>query len=343
MKRLLNTLFVTTPEVYLSLDGENVVVNKNDEKVARFPLHNLETIYTFGYSGASPGLMGKCAKKNIPIVFLSKNGRFLARVSGETRGNVVLRKTQYIISENERKSTSIAKYFILGKVFNSKWVIERAKRDHPLRINVELFEEISKHLSELMNRIRDSENLETLRGYEGQAAILYHKVFDQMILQQKEDFYFNQRSRRPPLDNVNAMLSFGYTLLANDAQSALEGVGLDPYVGFMHQDRPGRASLALDLMEEVRSVYVDRFVISLINKRSVKPEDFTKKESGAVIMNDEARKKFLKAWQEKKQEKITHPFLGEKIPWGLVLHAQALLLARHLRGDLDGYPPFFWK
>ncbi|WP_335870291.1 type I-C CRISPR-associated endonuclease Cas1c [Bacillus sp. 2205SS5-2] len=343
MKKLLNTLFVTTPDVYLTLNGENIVILKEDEKLARFPLHNLDSIYTFGYTGASPALMGKCAKDSIPLVFLTRNGKFLARVVGENRGNVVLRKTQYRLSENEEKSVRIAKNFIIGKVFNAKWMVEKVTREHPLRIELGKFKEVSKGLTGLLKVIQNTMDLETLRGYEGQAAILYNSVFDQMILQQKEEFYFHGRNRRPPLDNVNAMLSFAYTLLANDSASALEGVGLDSYVGFMHQDRPGRASLALDLMEELRSVYADRFVLSLINKRTINSNDFVKKESGAVLMKDDARKKFLKAWQERKQDKITHPFLGEKISWGLVLHVQALLLARHLRGDLDEYPPFLWK
>lgn len=343
MRKLLNSLYITSPDVYLTLNGENIVVKKDDERIGRVPLHNLEAIYTFGYTGASPALMGACAERNISLVFLTKNGRFLARVIGESRGNVVLRKAQYRTSDSEELSVIIARNFIIGKVFNNKWILERATRDYPLRIETSLFKEVSKQLSVLISEIKNVYDLGLLRGYEGQAAILYNKVFDQMILQQKEDFYFKERSRRPPLDKVNAMLSFAYTLLANDVAAALEAVGLDAYVGFLHRDRPGRASLALDVMEELRGVFADRFVLSLINKRIVNKDDFLTKESGAVIMTDEARKKFLKAWQEKKQDKIKHPYLGEKISWGLVPHAQAMLLARYLRGDLDGYPPFFWK
>lgn len=343
MKKLLNTLFVTSPDVYLSLNGQNIVVNKEEEKLGRFPLHNLESVYTFGYSGASPALMGKCAENNISLVFLTKNGRFLARVVGESRGNVVLRKIQYRRSDNDKESARIARNFIVGKVYNNKWILERMTRDYPLRIDVTLFKDVSKYLSDIIRKIRDTNDLETLRGYEGQAAIYYNKVFDQMILQQKEDFYFHSRNRRPPLDNVNAMLSFGYTLLANDVAAALEAVGLDAYVGFLHRERPGRISLALDVMEELRGVYADRFVVSLINKKIINKNDFLKKENGAVIMIEQARKKFLQSWQDRKQEKIKHPFLGENISWGLVPHAQALLLARYLRGDLDEYPPFLWK
>ncbi|MFU0789627.1 MAG: type I-C CRISPR-associated endonuclease Cas1c [Virgibacillus proomii] len=343
MRKLLNTLFITQPDVYLSLDGDNIVLLKEQKKVARLPLHNLESIVSFGYTGASPALMGYCAKRNISLVFLTINGNFLARVIGESKGNVVLRKKQYKLSEDENKSAIIARNFILGKIFNHKWMIERMTRDHTLRIDVETFKEVSKQLSNIMLEVRACQDLEILRGWEGQAAFNYNKLFDQMILQQKEDFFFTTRSRRPPLDNVNALLSFAYTLLANDMAQALETVGLDAYVGFLHRDRPGRASLALDMMEELRGIYADRFVLSLINKRAIRKEDFLLKENGSVIMTDEGRKKFLSAWQTKKQEKITHPYLGEKITWGLVSYSQSLLLARYLRDDLDEYPPFLWK
>jgi CRISPR-associated protein Cas1 len=329
--------------VYLSLDGDNVVILKDQQSLKRFPSHNLESIVTFGYTGASPALMGYCAERNISLLFLTQSGRFLARVIGQSRGNVILRKKQYRFSEDEEISARIARNFIIGKIFNHKWMIERMTRDYPLRIDVAAFKDISQQLSAVIQDVRTCDDLERLRGLEGQAAISYNRIFDQMILQQKEDFYFHSRSRRPPLDNVNAMLSFAYTLLAHDTASALEGVGLDAYVGFLHRDRPGRVSLALDLMEELRGIYADRFVLSLINKKVVNKEDFIKKENGSVLMTDEARKTFLSAWQNKKQEKITHPYLGEKIQWGLVPHAQALLLARYLRGDLDEYPPFLWK
>jgi CRISPR-associated protein Cas1 len=343
MKKLLNTLYITQPDVYLSLNGDNVVVQKEEEKLARIPLHNLEAITTFGYTGASPALMGYCAEKNISITFYTRNGRFLARVIGESSGNVILRKKQYRISDDEVFSAKVARNFIVGKIYNSKWIIERMTRDYPLRVDVTKFKAVSQHLSSIIKEVRSCEDLEQLRGWEGQAAISYNKLFDQMILQQKEDFFFHSRSRRPPLDNVNAMLSFAYSLLANDMAAALEGVGLDAFVGFMHRERPGRASLALDVMEELRGVYVDRFVLTLINKKVMNKGDFFKKENGAVIMTDDARKKFLSAWQARKQESITHPYLGEKIAWGLVPHSQALLLARYLRDDLDEYPPFLWK
>lgn len=343
MKKLLNTLFITQPDVYLSLDGDNIVLLKDQEKLGRLPLHNLESVVAFGYTGASPAFMGYCAERNISIVFLTMNGRYLARVIGASKGNVILRKKQCLISEDEVLAARIARNFIIGKIYNQKWMLERMTRDYPLRIDVTRFKEASQHLTSIMEAVRECKDLERIRGLEGQAALAYNKLFDQMILQQKEDFYFLTRSRRPPQDNVNAMLSLAYTLLANDMTSALEGVGLDAYIGFMHRDRPGRASLALDVMEELRGVYADKFVLTLINKRLVQAEDFVHKENGAVLMTDEARKKFLAAWQSRKQEKITHPYLGEKIPWGLVPHVQALLLARHLRNDLDEYPPFLWK
>ncbi|CQR53517.1 type I-C CRISPR-associated endonuclease Cas1c [Paenibacillus riograndensis] len=343
MKKLLNTLYITQPSVYLSLDGDNVVLLKEEEKLGRFPLHNLESIVTFGYTGASPALMGYCADSNISLLFLTMNGRYLARVTGQSRGNVVLRKKQYNLSEDEVRSAKIARNFIIGKIYNHKWMLERMTRDYPLRVNVELFKETSQQLSSLILEVRACEQLDRLRGLEGQAAATYYSQFNQMILQQKEDFYFHSRTRRPPLDNVNAMLSLAYTLLTHDTASALEAVGLDAYVGFLHRDRPGRVSLALDVMEELRGVFADKFVLTLINKKLISKADFLKKENGAVIMTDEARKKFLAAWQSKKQETITHPYLGEKISWGLVPHAQALLLARHLRNDLDEYPPFLWK
>lgn len=343
MKRLLNTLYVTSPDCYLSLDGENVVVLSDQKELGRVPLHNLQSIVTFGYTGASPALMGACAQRNIDLCFMSSHGRFLARVAGEVRGNVTLRKQQYRMSENEEECLAIAKNCIAGKVYNSRWVLERAARDYPLRLDAGKLKEKSSYLLERIRSMQTTETLDRLRGLEGEAATIYFSVFDDLILQQKDQFVFHGRNKRPPLDSVNAMLSFAYSLLAGMCGSALETVGLDPYVGFLHKDRPGRMSLALDLMEELRSVMADRFVLTLINKRMIAPEGFMKKESGAVIMDDETRKQFLAAWQNKKQEQIKHPFLEEKIEWGMVPFVQAMLLARYLRGDLDEYPPFLWK
>ena len=343
MKKLLNTLYVTSTNRYLSLDGENVVILEEQEDIGRVPLHNLEGIVTFGYTGASPALMGACAQRNIDLSFMSGSGRFLARVSGEVRGNVTLRKQQYQISEDKQKSIEIARNCIVGKVYNSRWILERTARDYPLRLDSEKLKEKSAFLAERLKDIRICENHEKLLGLEGESASIYFSVFDDLILQQKEDFFFRGRNRRPPLDNVNAMLSFAYSLLAGMCASALETVGLDPYVGFYHTDRPGRISLALDMMEELRGVVADRFVLTLVNKKIVDGRGFIKKENGAVIMKEETRKIFLAQWQNKKKETITHPFLGEKIEWGLVPYVQAMLLARYIRGDLDEYPPFLWK
>jgi len=343
MRKLLNTLYVTSPNTYLSLDGENIVILKEQIEISRIPLHNLEGIVAFGYTGASPALMGACAKHNIALSFMKQSGRFLARVVGEVRGNVTLRKAQYRLSDSNEESNKIARNFILGKIYNARWVIERATRDYAIRLDVNKLKGVSKTLANSLKLVEQSGDLDQLRGYEGEAASQYFSVFDDLILQQKESFYFHCRNKRPPLDNVNAMLSFVYTLLAHDVAAALETVGLDPYVGFLHRDRPGRVSLALDMMEELRSVYADRFVISLINKREVNSKGFTQKENGAVNMDDDTRKAILKSWQSKKQEKITHPFLQEKLEWGLVPYVQAMLLGRFIRGDLDGYPPFMWK
>ena len=343
MKRLLNTLYVTSGNRYLSLDGENVVVLEEQKEIGRIPLHNLQAIITFGYTGASPALMGACAQRNIDLSFMSGNGRFLARVTGEVKGNVTLRKQQYRISDDREASVQIARNFILGKVYNSRWILERAIRDYAMRLDTEMIKRKSLFLAQSLEKIRKCESAEELLGLEGEAASVYFSAFDEMILQQKEDFYFHGRNKRPPLDNVNAMLSFGYSLLAGMCGAALEAVGLDPYVGFFHTDRPGRMSLALDIMEEFSSVMVDRFVLTLINKKIVKEKYFIKKENGAVIMTDEGRKIFLSSWQSRKQETIKHPFLDEKIEWGMVPYMQSMLLARYLRGDLDEYPPFFWK
>lgn len=343
MKHLLNTLYVTTENSYLTKESENVVIQSESKEIARFPLHMLESIVCFTYSGASPALMGYCAENGINMCFFTPRGRFLARAVGENNGNVLLRKKQYKLSEDESESCRIARNMILGKVYNSRWCIERTARDHPLRVNVELLKNASAQLQKCMPLIMAAENLAQLRGLEGDAAASYFGVLDEMILNNKESFYYKGRSRRPPMDNINALMSFAYALLTNDCSAALEGVGLDSYVGFLHRDRPGRASLALDLVEELRPVMADRFVLTAVNSRTVSQEDFIFRENGGVILSDDCRRRILSAWQEKKKEIITHPYIKEKIPWGLVPHTQALLLARHIRGDLEAYAPFFWK
>lgn len=343
MRKLLNTLFVTSEDAWLSLDGENVVVNREKAEVARFPLHTLQGIISFSYAGASPALMGACAQRDVSLTFCTPRGKFLARTSGISCGNVFLRRTQYRAADDPNESCRIARSMIFGKVYNARWSIERTRRDHRMRIDEEKFCRTSETLKALLSQILEVTDGDTLRGLEGVAAAGYFDLFDDMLLRQKEDFSFHGRNRRPPLDNVNAMLSFAYSLLANDCASALESVGLDAYVGFLHRDRPGRTSLALDLMEELRPCMADRFVITVVNNRVLSTEDFIHEESGAVRMTDKGRQKFLKQWQLKKQDTITHPYLDEKLPWGLVPYVQALLLARYLREDLDAYPPFLWK
>lgn len=343
MKRLLNTLYVTTPECYLALEDSNVLVLREGNEIVRVPLLNLEGIVTFGYTGTSPALMGACAREGISLCFMTANGRFLARVSGETQGNVLLRRTQYRASDDLTHSCRIAKQMISGKIFNARWVLERTLRDHPLRVNEEALNRAVAQLKSALDAVGKCSDLEELRGVEGSAASVYFDVYDELILQQKDDFVFRTRNRRPPTDPVNALLSFVYSLLTNETAAALSAVGLDPYVGFLHRDRPGRVSLALDVMEELRSVMADRFVITLINRKEVTASGFTVRENGAVSMDDSTRKAVLNAWHSRKQETMTHPFLNTKIAWGLVPHAQALLLARYMRGDLEDYPPLLWK
>lgn len=343
MKKLLNTLYVTSENSYLGLEGETVVVYEDRKEIGRLPLHNLEGIVSFGYRGTSPSLMGACAERNVSLCYVTPQGKFLARVTGKTRGNVLLREQQYNSCRDEKLGLEIAKNCITGKVYNARWILERALRDHGMQIDSERVKNASMQLKNSLQLMQNAESKNQLRGYEGEAASIYFGVFDELILQQKKDFCFQGRNKRPPMDNVNAMLSFVYTLLTNQITSALEIVGLDPYVGYLHTERPGRASLSLDLIEEFRAVYADRFVLSLINKKIVNKKNFTRKENGAVLMDDDLRRKLLTEWQNKKKEIITHPFLKEKVEWGMVPYVQAMLLARYLRGDLDGYPVFLWK
>ncbi len=343
MRHLLNTLYIMTEDAYAALKNENVFVLQDDRKLGEVPLHTLENIIYFGYKGVSPALIGVCAKRGIGLCFMDRHGRFLARICGEERGNVILRKKQYRNSDDELESCKLARNFVIGKIYNERSVIERTKRDHPFSIDVGQFEMVSKNLKSSIYEARRCEVLMKLRGVEGDAAKQYFSVFNAMILQNKEEFFFHGREKRPPLDRVNAMLSFIYTILTHECASALESVGLDAYVGFLHRDRPGRTSLALDLVEELRAIYADRFVLTLINNRMIKVKHFQIKENGAVWLNDEGRKCVLQEWQNRKKEKLKHPFLQEKMVWGLVPYVQAQLLARHLRGDLDEYPAFLWK
>jgi len=343
VRKLLNTLYVTTPDTYLSLDGETVSVQKEGITLLRVPLHNLEGIATFGYTGASPALMGACSKRGIGLAFFTMHGKFLATVVGETQGNVVLRRTQYRVADDDAKALNIARNILIGKLHNERWVLERATRDHPGRLDYDRIKRASGFIADSIQALLGANTHGSLMGIEGEAAKQYFSVFDELILNNKDVFFFRERSRRPPLDNVNALLSFAYTLLTQEMASALSAVGLDPFVGFLHKDRPGRRSLALDLIEEFRAPIADRFVLTMINTRQLHAGNFEQQENGAVHIKDDARKTVLTAWQERKREQIEHPFLNEKIEWGLTLHAQALLLARFLRGDLEAYPPFLWK
>ena len=340
MRKLLNTLYITTPEAYLSKDGLNVVVSVNKEELFRIPIMNVEGIVTFGYMGASPGLMKLCMDNNVSLVFMTPQGRFIGRVQGATRGNVLLRKKQYSLSEDENVSLHLAKLFITGKVFNTRNILQRYIRDNGVDEEVE---SVIKQLDWRKKCVMQAENMEILRGEEGHAANTYFGAFDHLILHQKGDFPFNGRNRRPPKDEVNTMLSFVYTLIANDVSAALESVGLDPYVGFMHTLRPGRTSLALDMMEELRAYLGDRLVLSMINRKQVTKKDFIRQGDESIVMTDECRKELLTTWQRRKREMIEHPYLKEKIPIGLLPYVQAMLLARFLREDIDDYPVFLMK
>lgn len=342
-RKLLNTLYVTSPHAYLSRDGENVVIEVDDEERFRAPIHNLEAIVCFNYTGTSPSLMGLCCERGVALCYLRESGKFLARVTGKTSGNVLLRRKQYRLADDPDESTTLAKAFITGKILNCRNVLMRFLRDHGESDGAEEVSQASDHLLDYYQTLDAFDTVNGVRGVEGDAARSYYAAFNYLITEQKEGFCFAGRSRRPPLDAMNALLSFLYMLLASDCASALETVGLDPQVGFLHRDRPGRQSLALDLMEELRPYLVDRLALTLVNNRQVTSSGFAKKESGAVIMEPDTRKAVIAAWQKRKQEEITHPFLSEKMSVGLIPYVQALLLARHLRGDLDGYPPFLMR
>lgn len=340
MKKLLNTLYVTSPDVYLGVDGENVIVKKEDEIVFRVPIHNLEAIVTFNYTGASPALIKKCSERGVSLsIFLGD--RFCGRFVGRENGNVLLRKEQYRRSDNELSSLEIARNMILGKVHNERYVVERALRDYAMRLDTDKLSSASLFLKKSLQNIKECTDLEQLRGYEGEAASVYFGIFDELILQQKQSFSFSGRNKRPPRDKVNALLSFSYALLANECAGAAYSAGLDPYVGFLHRDRPGRQSLALDLMEELRAPVADRFVLTLINKQEINEKGFEEQENGAVILTDAVRKIIVQKWQENKMDTVLHPYLKEKIMAGLLPYVQAMLLSRYLRGDIDAYPPFF--
>ena len=342
MKKILDTIYIQTEDSYLSLDNENLVVlDKDNKEIGRFCLHEIESIVSINWRGASPALMEKCAEKNIGLCFLSPTGKFRGRVIGKVHGNVLLRKKQFEICSQKEESLILAKNMILGKLYNSKSVLQRGIRDHELSVDIKQLEMSCEYLERSIERVQEAECVDSVRGIEGDAASWYFTAFPQLILKQKEDFIFRGRNRRPPMDPVNALLSFAYSLLANRYVTALEAVGLDPYSGFLHTDRPGRASLALDMMEELRSVFADRFVLDLINRGIVTAKDFIYETNGAVLLSETGRKKFWIHWDKKLGTVLQHPFLKEKVEWGMIPFVQAQLLARYLRGDLDTYPPFF--
>ncbi|MDR1873687.1 MAG: type I-C CRISPR-associated endonuclease Cas1c [Synergistaceae bacterium] len=342
MKHQLNTLFISTQGAWLSQEGENIVVHLDRETSKPFPIHLFESVVCFGRVSATAPLMGFCAQRNVPISFFSEHGRFLARVDGPIRGNVLLRRQQYRLADDAEATSGIARSVLIGKIANSRSVLMRAARENDGEANP-ILTSAAKYLGGTVQDLKKPLSLETLRGKEGDAARCYFDAFDHLILAQKEHFRFTGRNRRPPMDKVNALLSFVYTLLTHDVMSALEGVGLDPAVGYLHRERPGRPSLALDLMEEFRSWLADRLILSLINLKQIRPEGFTQSESGAVTMDETTRKIVLETWQARKQNELTHPYTEEKIAIGLLPHVQARLMARFIRGELESYPPFVWK
>lgn len=343
MKRHLNTLFVTTQDAYLAKEGEAVVVRVQRETKLRVPIHTLGGIVCFGRVSCSPYLMGLCGERGVALSFLTERGRFLARVHGYTPGNVLLRREQYRRADDQRAATEIARPMVLAKIINSRSVLLRGVRDHGGSSDSAALRNAAVHLERCLSEVQAAPALDVLRGAEGEAARVYFAVFDHLLTTQKDEFSFHERSRRPPLDKVNSLLSFLYAMLAHDARAACEAAGLDPAVGFLHRDRPGRPGLALDLMEEFRAPLADRLALSLINRRQVQGSGFRLAASGGIQMDDATRRTVLVAYQKRKQEEIRHPFLGEKTTVGLLLHLQARLLARYLRGDLEAYPPFIVK
>ncbi|MFD0960063.1 type I-C CRISPR-associated endonuclease Cas1c [Paenibacillus chungangensis] len=343
MRRLLNTLYLTMDQVYVSCKGETLLVRAEGVKEIQVPIINLESVVIFGYQGMSPEAMSLCVENNVALIFLTPAGKFKARVTGETTGNIHLRRTQYRWCDQAEQSLRLAKRFIYAKIVNARVSVKRTLRDYGERVDVQQCERVVSLLSRQLREVEQSQTLDELRGVEGLAARHYFSALSEQIMADRADFPFMGRVRRPPRDRVNALLSFLYTLLASDVTSALETVGLDPQAGYLHRDRPGRNGLALDLMEEFRVYLVDRCVLTLINRKQVVRDDFIEKESGAFVLTDDARKVVLTEWQKRKKEEIRHPFFDEKIAIGLLPYAQAMLLARHMRGDLDDYPPFFWK
>jgi CRISPR-associated protein Cas1 len=343
MRKLLNTLYVSAQGSYLHREGETVVIKKERQKVLQLPIHTINGIVCFGNVLCSSALLGFCAERGVAVSFLSEHGRFLAAVRGPVSGNVLLRRQQYRMADDEETTRMIAANEVRGKLANCRVVLNRTLRDHSAKVDTAALKTASESIDRIIDRISRAKDANEIRGFEGQAAAVYFGVFNHLIIEQKNDFVFNGRNRRPPLDEVNALLSFIYTLLAHDVRGALETVGLDPAVGFLHRDRPGRPGLALDMMEEFRPVIADRLVLSLINRRQVNKKGFTKTAGGAVIMDDTTRKTVLTEYQNRKHDEVNHPFINETVKIGLLFFIQANIMARHIRGDIDGYPPFFWR
>ena len=343
MRRLLNTLYVTSQGAYLAKDGETVSVRLERETKLRVPVHTLDGIVCFGIVGCSPQLMGLCCERGVTVSFLSEHGRYFGRVQGSVSGNVLLRREQYRRADDEEHAADIARAVVIGKIANSRSVLMRAAREHASEDCTQALSRAARHLAGLLSNLKKPAPLDTVRGWEGDAAHVYFGVFNCLIVAQNEDFMFTRRSRRPPLDSINALLSFLYSLLLHDVVSACESCGLDPAVGYLHKDRPGRLGLALDLMEELRPILADRVALSLVNRQQVRAKGFIAGEGGAITMDESTRREVLLAYHSRKQDELQHPFLNEKLPVGLLPHVQSQLLARSLRGDLDAYPAFHWR
>lgn len=336
MKKLLNNLYVTTDGSYVHKERETLIIEQDGEKVFQLPFHSIQNMFCFGRIMVSPDLMAACGEKGISISFFTGYGRFQSRVQGPQSGNVLLRRAQY--READDSPQTLARLFIAAKLVNCRNIVMKHQRNHG---QDDQLERLVKYLADNLKRLERSNDVDQMRGIEGDSAASYFACFNNLIVEDlRESFPFSGRTKRPPLDRVNALLSFAYTLLTYEIASALQGVGIDPYVGFLHTDRSGRVSLALDMLEEFRAWWCDRFVLTLINRKQISPEDFIEESSSAIRLTDDARKMVLTAWQEKKQEELQHPYTEEKIQIGLLPHIQAMLLSRYLRKDMEIYTPF---
>ena len=343
MERHLNTLFITTEGTYLSQEGQTVKVRRKDSTLLRVPLLNLDGIVCFGGVSCSSSLMAACAEAGVSVSFHSRNGRFQAAVTGYSPGNVLLRRAQYRNADSPERSCAIARNLVAAKIANCRTVLLRVIRENDDDHTLPILSAAANSMRQALQSARTASSLDVVRGCEGVAAATYFGVFQHLLTERASRFQFHGRSRRPPLDEINSLLSFLYAILTHDCRSACESAGLDSAVGFLHRDRPGRPGMALDLMEEFRPFLVDRLVLSLLNRKQLKHADFDTAPTGAVALTEHGRRTVLTAWQKRKQEHLMHPFLEEKTTIGLLVHLQARLMARYLRGDLDAYPPFLSK